>query len=500
MSETKTKAMEMASWDTDPATRGKVIDSIVLRGDLSGLGPGERAKFYVQMCEGLGLNPTSQPFAFLRLNGKEILYATRGATDQLAAMHRVNREIIDGPKVIDLGGQKLVYCVAKATMPNGRTETAIATLPLADPANVLMKAETKAKRRVTMSILGLSLLDEMELETIPASAQEPGAGVDLTSAARRVDDAPQLPALSALTVWRLDLADVTDLRALTACWASHAAGLHDAGDSDTARLDASARMAAVCYALSADELGAVLRGVMHPALTDLHDALSGVTRHADDEDGDAVIADLVRALRTMPGLPVGAKDSSLTAAKRAALTAAVRRAKALGVTTTTAALTALLRPAPPPSGPSGGGEPAPTALPPSDASGAPVEGTPGMGAADGAAATVRVVLDTDTGHVEIAGTWRATAAGWREHVATMTARRRIEHSVACNGAALGPAFVALCAARIVELDDARREAAPRVVGSEGPLRLTVIGVTQTLERVALDASRSRAAAARQVAA
>lgn len=168
-----------ADFGVDGRTGTRVIESLVLRGDLSGLGPAERARFYTQMCEGLGLNPHAQPFAFLRLNGKEVLYATRGATDALAAIHKLNREIVDGPKVIDLGGTKLVYAVCKVTHPNGRFETATATVPLVDPVNVLMKVETKAKRRATLSILGLGVLDEMELETIPAHVQEPGAGVDL---------------------------------------------------------------------------------------------------------------------------------------------------------------------------------------------------------------------------------------------------------------------------------------------------------------------------------
>ena len=185
---------ERAGYDVDERTGAKVIDSIVLRGDLSGLGPAERARFYVQMCEGLGLNPHAQPFAFLRLNGKEILYATRGATDQLAAMHRVNRKIIDGPKVIDLAGTKLVYAVCEASMPNGRVETATATVPLTDPVNVLMKAETKAKRRATLSILGLGVLDELEIETIPAGAQEPGGGVDLNQVNHLAEAAEESPA------------------------------------------------------------------------------------------------------------------------------------------------------------------------------------------------------------------------------------------------------------------------------------------------------------------
>lgn len=186
--------MERADFGVDGRTGTRVIESLVLRGDLSGLGPAERARFYTQMCEGLGLNPHAQPFAFLRLNGKEVLYATRGATDQLAAIHKLNREIVDGPKVIDLAGTKLVYAVCRATHPNGRVETATATVPLVDPVNVLMKCETKAKRRATLSILGLGVLDEMELETIPANVQEPGGGVDLAQASPPpVEEEPVAP-------------------------------------------------------------------------------------------------------------------------------------------------------------------------------------------------------------------------------------------------------------------------------------------------------------------
>jgi hypothetical protein len=199
MTSEKTPRSERAEFGIDGRTGPRVIESLVIRGDLSGLGPADRAKFYVAMCEGLGLNPHAQPFAFLRLNGKEVLYATRGATDQLAAIHKLNREIIDGPKVIDLAGTKLVYAVCRATHPNGRIETATATVPLVDPVNVLMKAETKAKRRATLSILGLGVLDEMELETIPANVQEPGGGVDLAraSAAREEEPITVAPAAEA---------------------------------------------------------------------------------------------------------------------------------------------------------------------------------------------------------------------------------------------------------------------------------------------------------------
>lgn len=175
----------LAPIDLDSQTSANAVSSLVMRGDLSGLGPEDRARYYIAVCEGLGLNPHSQPFTYLRLNGKEILYAGRGCTDQLAAIHRVTRTIVDGPRLMDLGGTKLIYCVAQASHPNGRIETATATVPFIDPVNVLMKCETKAKRRATLSLLGLAMLDEMELETIPASAQEPGGGVDLSRATQR---------------------------------------------------------------------------------------------------------------------------------------------------------------------------------------------------------------------------------------------------------------------------------------------------------------------------
>lgn len=197
----------MAMVATDDS-RAKVIESLVLRGDLSGLSPAQRTAHYIRVCDSLGLNADSQPFAYLRLNGKEILYATRGATDQLARTNRVNREIIDGPKVIDLAGTKMVYAVCKASLPDGRFETATATVPLIDPVNVLMKCETKAKRRATLSILGLGMLDEMEVESIPAEVKQPGGAVDLS----RAEQHPKLHASS----WAADLAacdSLTDVRA-----------------------------------------------------------------------------------------------------------------------------------------------------------------------------------------------------------------------------------------------------------------------------------------------
>lgn len=181
---------DLARTDTlDPAA----LESLVLRGDISGLTADQKVQHYLGMCRILGLDAATQPLAYLRLSGKEVLYVTRGATDRLAAMHSLNREIIDGPRVMDLAGTKLVYAVCRATLPSGRYETATATLPLTDPATVLMKAETKAKRRATLAILGLGLLDETEVDSIPgAQTVEPAPArplVDLAHALSAIDEA-----------------------------------------------------------------------------------------------------------------------------------------------------------------------------------------------------------------------------------------------------------------------------------------------------------------------
>lgn len=140
------------------------LESLITKGDVSGLSPEDKAVYYTALCKSLGLAPASQPFSLIKIQGKEVLYASRTATDQLAAIHKLNREIIDGPKIMDFGGTKLVYAVCRVTHPNGRTETATATLPLADPVNVLMKCETKAKRRATLSILGLGSFDDADAD------------------------------------------------------------------------------------------------------------------------------------------------------------------------------------------------------------------------------------------------------------------------------------------------------------------------------------------------
>jgi hypothetical protein len=150
----------------DPA----VVRSLVERGDLSALTPKQKVRLYNRICRELGLNPDTQPLAFLMLDGREVLYPTRGATDQLAAIHRIDREIVDGPKVAMVGGQEVMIATCKATHPDGRVDMSTGCCPLTDPVMAPMWAETKAKRRATLSILGLGMLDESEVALVRSPA------------------------------------------------------------------------------------------------------------------------------------------------------------------------------------------------------------------------------------------------------------------------------------------------------------------------------------------
>lgn len=144
-----------------------MVEKVVVQGDLAALSPQERLAYYKQVCESVGLNPLTRPFEYIRLNNKLTLYAKRDATDQLRSIKGVSIKITAREKVEDL------YIVtAQATDKNGRTDEAVGAVNLAGlkgeyAANAIMKAETKAKRRVTLSIAGLGFLDETEVASIP---------------------------------------------------------------------------------------------------------------------------------------------------------------------------------------------------------------------------------------------------------------------------------------------------------------------------------------------
>ena len=145
----------------------EVVERIVISGDLAGLNAAQRAEYYGAVCRSLGLNPLTKPFEYLNLNGKLRLYALRDCADQLRRLHGISIYIANRERLSD------IYIVtARAKDRQGREDESTGAVTVGNLkgdalANALMKAETKAKRRVTLSIAGLGWLDETELETIP---------------------------------------------------------------------------------------------------------------------------------------------------------------------------------------------------------------------------------------------------------------------------------------------------------------------------------------------
>lgn len=169
-----------------------IIEKVAIMGDLAPLEPHDRVTYYTALCRSLRLNPLTKPFEYLALDGRIVLYATRGATDQLRASQSVSVRVVSKQADHTLG----VYSVeVEASTPDGRVDFASGVVAIVkaggnwkkgengksffqkdgtiepitgqDLANAMMKAETKAKRRATLSIVGLGWMDESEAADVP---------------------------------------------------------------------------------------------------------------------------------------------------------------------------------------------------------------------------------------------------------------------------------------------------------------------------------------------
>jgi hypothetical protein len=152
-----------------PQVSAEIMEQVLIGGDLAALTEAQRLAYYRAVCQSLGLNPLSKPFEYLWLNGKLRLYALRDCADQLRRLHGISIYITNRERLGDL------YIVTARTKDrHGREDestgaVALGTLKGDALANALMKAKTKAKRRVTLSLAGLGWLDETELDTIPGA-------------------------------------------------------------------------------------------------------------------------------------------------------------------------------------------------------------------------------------------------------------------------------------------------------------------------------------------
>lgn len=164
---------------TNTLTTTHTPDIPALLDDLSKLTPEQRNTYYLRVCNSLGLNPLTRPFQYIVLNGRLTLYATRNATDQLCAIHNISTIILDEKTITVETGSNAVqlYIVKCKAFTKERETTATGVVVLTGTAeqiaNAMMRAETKAKRRAVLSLVGLSFLDETELDTLANETTHP---------------------------------------------------------------------------------------------------------------------------------------------------------------------------------------------------------------------------------------------------------------------------------------------------------------------------------------
>ena len=136
----------------------------------------EKIDYYNEVCKVLNLDPVKRPFEYFfverEYEGRHlILYVTKAGGNQLRDVNNISIK----PVSVKIEGGVIV-ATAEAVMPNGRTDSDVGSVPAEglkgkDLSNAVMSATTKAKRRVTISILGLGFLDETEVQDLSGTIE-----------------------------------------------------------------------------------------------------------------------------------------------------------------------------------------------------------------------------------------------------------------------------------------------------------------------------------------
>ncbi len=158
--------METTLTKVQEEQKAALLQNVLIGGDLSKLSEAQKLDYYLQTCTSLGLNPLTKPFGYIQLNGKLTLYAQKDCTDQIRNIKAVSITSLEG-RIID----ELYVVTATGKNKEGRTDCSTGVVDIKGKqgeakANCMMKAETKAKRRLTLSLCGLGILDESEVDSI----------------------------------------------------------------------------------------------------------------------------------------------------------------------------------------------------------------------------------------------------------------------------------------------------------------------------------------------
>ena len=144
-------------------TSRAAVEQVILKRDLRSLTEVERVQYNFALCRSLGLNPLTNPIDYLVNDGKMTPYINAVGVAQLRAIHGISTKIVSRQT-----DKEFCYVTATATS-NGRTEESTAIVAMTDKygkslfgqrkADKMMAAETKAKRRATLALVGIPWAD-----------------------------------------------------------------------------------------------------------------------------------------------------------------------------------------------------------------------------------------------------------------------------------------------------------------------------------------------------
>lgn len=155
----------------------QLLEKVILQNDLGGLSPVEKVQHVKNVCNSIGLNPLTKPIQLIKFQdktgSKEIMYMTKDGAEQLRNIHEVSINKLE----TEILNNKIYVVRAYARKPNGREDCSTSAVGIEGLngsilGNAMKKCETQAKRRVTLSICGLGMLDESEISDLPNNVKK----------------------------------------------------------------------------------------------------------------------------------------------------------------------------------------------------------------------------------------------------------------------------------------------------------------------------------------
>jgi len=206
-----------------------LIESIVLSGDIGGLTEDERKRIMLRICTDLRLDPAMGAICILKTeDGHEQFYIKGKGTDQLAQKWGVQQKCLEKPSIMDLGDGHRAFVARWSASFEGREIDDIGAVPVPQTSwdtkalcNAMMHANTKARRRATLAVLGIGLVDESELDTMRVRDDRRGGASRVRGTPARAIGNHTAPAADSAAAdgfnereWEPDHADLAPVTAL----------------------------------------------------------------------------------------------------------------------------------------------------------------------------------------------------------------------------------------------------------------------------------------------